>query len=60
MSEKKSHLTLYICIAIVAAVGLALLAPHFAMKFHIGLTRSHDDGRAFGGDQRHSRTGRRS
>ncbi|MDP6468317.1 MAG: cation:dicarboxylase symporter family transporter, partial [Pirellulaceae bacterium] len=36
MSEKKSHLTLYICIAIVAAIGLALGAPHFAMKFHIG------------------------
>jgi cytochrome b subunit of formate dehydrogenase len=36
MSGKKSHLTLYICIAIVAAVGLALFSPTFAMKFHIG------------------------
>lgn len=36
MSGKKSHLTLYICIAIVAAVGLALTFPNFAMKFHIG------------------------
>ena len=36
MSEKKSHLTLYICIAIVAAVGLALVAPKFAMNFEIG------------------------
>ncbi|HJN12796.1 MAG TPA: dicarboxylate/amino acid:cation symporter [Pirellulaceae bacterium] len=36
MSKKKSHLTLYICIAIVAATGLALGAPHVAMKFHIG------------------------
>jgi Na+/H+-dicarboxylate symporter len=36
MSEKKSHLTIYICIAIVAAVVLALVRPEFAMKFHIG------------------------
>ena len=33
---KQSHLTLYIVIGIVAAVVLALLAPHSAMKFKIG------------------------
>ena len=33
---KKSRLTLYICIGIVAAVGIALLFPHFAMKLHAG------------------------
>jgi Na+/H+-dicarboxylate symporter len=33
---EKSHLTLYIVIAIAAAVALALLAPHQAMKFKIG------------------------
>ena len=32
----KSHLTLYIVIAIAAAIVLALLAPHQAMKFKIG------------------------
>jgi len=35
-SEKKGHLTLYICIAIVVAIGLALGAPRVAMSFHIG------------------------
>lgn len=34
--ENKSHLTLYICIGIVAAVVMALLFPHFSMKFHVG------------------------
>ena len=34
--ENKSHLTLYICIGIVAAVGIALLYPHFSMKLHVG------------------------
>ena len=33
---KKSHLTLYICIGIVAAVGIALLFPRFAMRLHAG------------------------
>ena len=33
---KKSRLTLYICIGIVAAVGIALLFPRFAMKLHVG------------------------
>ena len=36
MNEKKSHLTLYICIAIAAAIALALLAPLLATKFHVG------------------------
>jgi len=36
MSEKKSHLTLYICVAIVVAIGLALAAPTIAVKFHLG------------------------
>ena len=36
MSEKKSYLTLYICIAIVAAITLALAAPGIAVGFHIG------------------------
>ncbi len=34
--HKKSHLTLYICIAIVLAIGLAVVAPRLAMKFHLG------------------------
>ncbi|MCZ6688999.1 MAG: dicarboxylate/amino acid:cation symporter [Planctomycetota bacterium] len=34
--KKKSHLTLYIGAAIVLAVAVALLFPHFAMKLHIG------------------------
>jgi Na+/H+-dicarboxylate symporter len=33
---KKSHLTLYICGAIVAAVVVALVMPNLAMKFHVG------------------------
>ncbi len=36
MNEKKSHLTLYICIAIAAAIALALLAPLLATKLHVG------------------------
>ena len=32
----KGHLTLYICIGIVAAIGIALLSPHFSMKLHVG------------------------
>lgn len=37
MSEpKKSHLTLWICGAIVAAIGSALVFPHLAVKFHVG------------------------
>lgn len=36
MSPHKSHLTLYICIAIVVAIGLAVGAPRVAMTFHIG------------------------
>jgi Na+/H+-dicarboxylate symporter len=35
-NKKKSHLTLWIVISIVAAIVLALLAPHFAMKLHVG------------------------
>ncbi len=34
--EKKSHLTLYICISIVAAIVVALIFPRFAMRFHVG------------------------
>jgi solute carrier family 1 (high affinity glutamate transporter) protein 1 len=34
--KRKSHLTLWIVISIVAALVLALLAPHFAMKLHVG------------------------
>ena len=34
--EKKSHLTLYICIGIVAAGVTAFAAPLFAMKPHVG------------------------
>jgi Na+/H+-dicarboxylate symporter len=34
--KKKSQLTLWICISIIAAVVVALLFPHLAMKFHIG------------------------
>lgn len=34
--EKKSHLTLYICIAIVAAIVVALRFPHFAENFEVG------------------------
>jgi Na+/H+-dicarboxylate symporter len=34
--DKKSHLTLYICGAIVAAVVVALVMPNLAMKFHVG------------------------
>ncbi len=36
MNEKKSHLTLYICIAIAVAIALALLAPLLATKFRVG------------------------
>ncbi len=32
----KSHLTLYICAAIVLAIFVALIFPRFAMKFHVG------------------------
>ena len=35
-SGKKNHLTLYICIAIVAAIIVAIVFPQFAMKFQIG------------------------
>ena len=34
--EKKSRLTLYICIGIIAAGITAFAAPHFAMKLHVG------------------------
>ena len=34
--DKKSHLTLWICSAIVVAIGVALILPHFAMKLHVG------------------------
>ena len=34
--EKKSHLTLWICLAIVAAIVLALVRPHFAETLHVG------------------------
>ncbi len=34
--KRKSWLTLHICIGIVAAVGIALLFPRFAMKLHAG------------------------
>lgn len=34
--ERKSHLTLYICVAIVAAILSALLVPELAMKFEVG------------------------
>lgn len=34
--EKKSHLTLYIFLSLVAAIGVALLAPHLAVKLHVG------------------------
>ena len=34
--EQKSHLTLYIFISIVIAIGMALIFPLFAMKFHVG------------------------
>ena len=36
MNEKKSHLTLYICIAIAVAIALALLAPLLATNFRVG------------------------
>ena len=35
-AAKKSHLTLYIVLSIVAAVALALVFPHFAEKLHVG------------------------
>lgn len=34
--QEQSHLTLYICAGIVAAIFMALLFPHFAVKFHVG------------------------
>ena len=34
--DKKSHLTLWICCAIVAAIVVALILPHYAMKLHVG------------------------
>ena len=34
--ERKSHLTLYICIAIVGAILSALLVPRLAMKLEVG------------------------
>lgn len=34
--QDQSHLTLYICAGIVAAIFMALLFPHFAVKFHVG------------------------
>lgn len=34
--EEKGHLTLWICGAIVAAIIVALIVPHFAMKLHVG------------------------
>ena len=33
---KKSHLTTYIVVAIVAAIVVALVFPHFATKLHVG------------------------
>jgi Na+/H+-dicarboxylate symporter len=33
---QKSHLTLYIGIAIVSAIAVALVFPHFSMKLHVG------------------------
>jgi Na+/H+-dicarboxylate symporter len=33
---QKSHLTLYLGIAIIAAIVVALVFPHFSMKLHIG------------------------
>lgn len=33
---KHGHLTLWICIAIVAAIAIALVLPRFAMKMHLG------------------------
>ncbi|MEN8260797.1 MAG: dicarboxylate/amino acid:cation symporter [Pseudomonadota bacterium] len=36
MNQKKDNLTLYILIAIVLAISLALSFPHTAMKFHVG------------------------
>ena len=54
---KKSRLTLYICIGIVAAVGIALLFPHFAMKLHAGgegfSKTPENDGRSTGDGERH-------
>ena len=35
-AKKKSHLTIYIVVSIVAAIVVALVAPHFAAKLHIG------------------------
>ena len=34
--DRKSRLTLWIFISIIAAVITALAVPHFAMKFHVG------------------------
>ncbi len=34
--QDQSHLTLYICAGIVAAIFMALLFPHLAVKFHVG------------------------
>ena len=34
--QEQSHLTLYICAGIVAAIFMALLFPHFAVKFPVG------------------------
>lgn len=33
---KKSHLTLYICIGLVAALVMAFTFPHFSAKLHVG------------------------
>ena len=35
-TKPKGHLTLYICVAIVAAIVLALVAPHFSTSLHVG------------------------
>ena len=34
--QDQSHLTLYICAGVVAAIFMALLFPYFAVKFHVG------------------------
>lgn len=34
--KKKSRLTLYICAALVMAIAMALVFPHFATKFEVG------------------------
>ena len=36
MKPKHGRLTLWICIAIAAAIAAALLVPHWAMKLHLG------------------------